>query len=259
MNIRDLSEKSISDSSNVELFMKYKETKDIEIRNELIQRYLYIADILVKKYVNKGIEYDDLYQVASLGLIQAVERYDLGKGFEFGSFATPTILGEIKRYFRDKGWAIRVPRRSQEISQKLQSAKEKLSQELQRTPKVSELAVYLDTTEDEILQAMEASSVFEINSLNQKYDNDGSDRDLKLEEALGVGDHNFRRLENQDMIKKVLALMPHVEKEVFVQRFLQEKTQGEIAKMMQVSQMTISRMEKKIINRFKDEMVKIEM
>lgn len=256
MNTKDLSEKSISDCSNAELFLKYKENKEIEIRNELIHRYLYIADILVKKYVNKGIEYDDLYQVASLGLIQAVERFNVDKGFEFGSFATPTILGEIKRYFRDKGWAIRVPRRTQEISQKLQSAREKLSQELHRAPKVAELAEYLDASEDEILQAMEASTVFEIQSLNQTYNNDGNDRDLKLEEALGIGDNNFRKLENQDLIKKVLQLMPPVEKEIFTQRFIQEKTQGEIAKKLQVSQMTISRMEKKIINRFKDEMIK---
>lgn len=258
MNIRDLSEKKISEYSNSELFIEYRNNRDIEIRNELVQRYLYIADILVKKYINKGIEYDDLYQVASLGLIKAVERFDIDKGFEFSSFATPTILGEIKRYFRDKGWAIRVPRRIQEISQKLQIAKEKLSHELQRTPKVFELAEYLNSTEDEILQAMEASTVFEIQSINQTYDNDESDNNLKLEEAIGHQDYNFKKLENQDLIKKVLESMPHIEKEIFIQRFLNEKTQVEIAGKMQVSQMTISRMEKKIIGRFKDELIKSE-
>jgi len=258
MNIRDLSKKKISEYSNSELFIEYRNNRDIEIRNELVQRYLYIADILVKKYINKGIEYDDLYQVASLGLIKAVERFDIDKGFEFSSFATPTILGEIKRYFRDKGWAIRVPRRIQEISQKLQIAKEKLSHELQRTPKVFELAEYLNSTEDEILQAMEASTVFEIQSINQTYDNDESDNNLKLEEAIGHQDYNFKKLENQDLIKKVLESMPHIEKEIFIQRFLNEKTQVEIAGKMQVSQMTISRMEKKIIGRFKDELIKSE-
>ncbi len=258
MNIRDLSEKKISEYSNSELFHKYKENKDIVIRNELVQRYLKIADILVKKYINKGIEYDDLYQVASLGLIKAVERFDINKGFEFSSFATPTILGEIKRYFRDKGWAIRVPRRIQETSQKLQAAKEKLSHELQRNPKVHEIAEYLNSTEEEILQAMEASSVFEIQSINQAYDNDGKDKDLKLEEAIGLQDYNFRKLENQDLIKKVLENMTPIEKEIFVERFLHQKTQVEIAGKIQVSQMTVSRMEKKIIGRFKDELIRSE-
>ena len=91
------------------LFKKFKETKDRKIREELIERHLYIAEILSKKYANRGIDYDDIYQVASIGLIYAIDRYDIDKGFEFSSFATPTIIGEIKKYFRDKGWTIRVP------------------------------------------------------------------------------------------------------------------------------------------------------
>lgn len=101
-----------------EEFLEYKKSKDKKLRDDLIKKHLYIADILAKKYTGKGIEYDDLYQVASLGLIQAVDRYDVEKGFEFSSFATPTIVGEIKKYFRDKGWVIRVPRRIQELSKK---------------------------------------------------------------------------------------------------------------------------------------------
>ncbi len=105
------------------LFKKFKETKDRKIREELIERHLYIAEILSKKYANRGIDYDDIYQVASIGLIYAIDRYDIDKGFEFSSFATPTIIGEIKKYFRDKGWTIRVPRRIQELSKKINNAK----------------------------------------------------------------------------------------------------------------------------------------
>ena len=98
-----------------EKFIKYKESKDIDIRNELVEDYLYLVEILTKKYINKGVEYDDLYQVGSMALVYAVERYDIDKGFEFTSFATLTIIGEIKRYFRDKGWAVKVHRKLKEI------------------------------------------------------------------------------------------------------------------------------------------------
>ena len=141
------------------LFKKFKETKDRKIREELIERHLYIAEILSKKYANRGIDYDDIYQVASIGLIYAIDRYDIDKGFEFSSFATPTIIGEIKKYFRDKGWTIRVPRRIQELSKKINNAKMILSQEFQRTPTVKDIAEYLNSTEEEILEAMEGSKV----------------------------------------------------------------------------------------------------
>lgn len=256
MNLKDLSDKSVSEYSNKELFLLYSKKKDVEIRNELVQRHLYIADILVKKYINKGIEYDDLYQVASLALIKAVERFDIDKGFEFSSFATPTILGEIKKYFRDKGWSIRVPRKIQEISQKLHGAKEKLFQELQRAPMVPELAEHLECTEEEVLQGMEAAVVFEIQSINASYDNN-NDKDLRLEETLGIDDHNFTNLENKDLLNQVLETMNEVENEIFKMRFIEEKTQGQIAEKLNVSQMTISRMEKKIISKFKSELSKI--
>ena len=103
--------KSVNKPEIKELFNKYSKTKDRALRDELIEKNLYIAEILAKKFMNKGIEYDDLFQVASLGLILTIDRFDISKGFEFSSFATPTIVGEIKRYFRDKGWVIRVPRR----------------------------------------------------------------------------------------------------------------------------------------------------
>lgn len=258
MSKRDLSNKRLSSYSNKELFELYQQNHDIDIRNELIQRNLYIIDVLVKKYMNKGIEYDDLYQVASLGLIKAVERFDVHKGFEFGSFATPTILGEIKKYFRDKGWTIRVPRKTQEISVKLQKAKEALIQELQRIPMVSEIAEYLDCTEEEVLLAMEASSAYDIKSIHQTFENNNQDKDLMLEEILGKEDKHFNHYENQDFILKIINTFTDIEKEIFELRFLKEKRQSEIAKKLDVSQMTISRMERKIIEKFKNELTKVE-
>jgi RNA polymerase sigma factor (sigma-70 family) len=133
--------------NNKELFEKYQETRSIELRNKIVEKYLYIVDILIKKYLNKGVDYEDLYQVGSMALVFAVERYDVSKGYEFTSFATPTIIGEIKRYFRDKGWAVKVPRRLKEISAQIPPAKEYLYGKLNRTPTIKELSEYLGIEE----------------------------------------------------------------------------------------------------------------
>ena len=160
-------------NTDKELFLMYSEKRDIAIRNELIQRNLYIAEILSKKYINKGIEYEDIYQVASLGLIYAIERYDITKGFEFSSFATPTIIGEIKKYFRDKGWSIRVPRRIQELSKRVNTVKNELQQETHKTPRISDIAEKLGITQEEVLETMDAAGAYAPISLDVKYDNEG--------------------------------------------------------------------------------------
>ena len=125
------------------MFNQYQRTKDRTLRNEIVESYLYMVDILIRKYLNKGVEYDDLYQVGAMALIAAVERFDPSKGYEFSSFATPTIIGEIKKYFRDKEWSVKVPRRLKELSGKIQSAREELFNQLQRTATIPELADYI--------------------------------------------------------------------------------------------------------------------
>ena len=144
-----------SADDNREIFDAYKKSRSIEDRNKIVEKYLYIVNILVRKYLNRGVDYDDLYQVGSMALVLAAERYDPERGVDFPAFAAPTILGEIKRYFRDKGWAIKVPRKMKDLSVKIPSVKQKLEAELQRTPKVSEIAQRLDVTEEDVLQAME--------------------------------------------------------------------------------------------------------
>ena len=121
-------------------FREYRETPTIESRNALVEDYLYMVDILIRKYLHKGVEYDDLYQIGALALVQAVERFDPDKGFAFSTFATPTILGEIRKYFRDKQWSLRVPRRLKEQAARVQEVKEALYMELQRAPRVEEIA-----------------------------------------------------------------------------------------------------------------------
>ena len=235
------------------LFRKYKDDNDKLTRDILIERHLYIAEILSKKYTNRGIEYDDIYQVACIGLIYAIDRYDIDKGFEFSSFATPTIIGEIKKYFRDKGWTIRVPRRIQELSKKINNAKVYLSQELQRSPTVEDIAQYLNSTEEEILEAMEASKVYTPQSLDVTYDSNNDDKDVNLAELIGEEDHYFARIENNDFLMKTMEKLNDIEKQILIERYFHKKTQVNIAKNLEISQMTVSRIEKRILEKLRKE------
>ncbi|MDD2190453.1 MAG: SigB/SigF/SigG family RNA polymerase sigma factor [Eubacteriales bacterium] len=239
-----------SETGNKDLFERYHETGNIELRNELVEKYLYIVDILIRKYLNKGVDYEDLYQVGSMALVFAVERYDVSKGFEFTSFATPTIIGEIKRYFRDKGWAIKVPRRLKEISAQITPAKETLYAKYNRIPTIKELSEYLGYTEEEILEAMEGGQAYSTYSLNQTFDEGGEDGAV-LEKYTGRDEPGYSSFENAELIKTVMEDMSEQERDIFKRRYLDNETQQMIASDMGVSQMTISRLEKKIRDKFK--------
>lgn len=236
------------------LFVKFKETNDKKIREVLIERHLYIAEILSKKYANRGIDYDDIYQVACVGLIYAVDRFDIEKGFEFSSFATPTIIGEIKKHFRDKGWTIRVPRRIQELSKKVNNAKIVLSQELQRSPTVEDIAEYLNSTEEEILEAMEGSKVYTPQSLDLTYNSNNDNKDVNLADLIGEEDDYFNKIENNDFLSRATKKLNEMERKILIDRYFNRKTQVSIAKDLDISQMTVSRVEKRVIEKLKKEM-----
>lgn len=236
-------------------FDLYRKTGDVEIRNEIVEKYLYMVNILIRKYLNKGVEYDDLYQVGSLALVNAVERFDPDKGYEFSSFATPTILGEIRKYFRDKEWSLKVPRRYKEIAMKIPQAKEALFEKNGKTPTPTEIAVFLEIPVDEVLSAIEGSKAYDTKSLNQTYTENGEDgEDLMLEKFMAVEDTGYRSIELSEVIKSVLQKLNETETRIFKERFLNLKTQAEIASEMEVSQMTISRAEKKIRKKFEKEL-----
>lgn len=246
------------DSKSIkELFKEYSINKTKKLREELIEKNLYIADILAKKYINKGIEYDDLFQVASLGLIYAIDRYDISKGFEFSSFAMPTIVGEIKRYFRDKGWVIRVPRRIQENSKKVNNAKYHLTQTLGRNPTIKDISEYVELSQEDVLEIMEASKVYTPQSLDQSFENsDSEDKETNLIDIVGEVDKEFEFVENKDFIRKTLEKLTEVEKKIIIGRYFEEKTQVVLAKELNISQMTVSRLEKKALKKFKEEIQK---
>ncbi len=245
---------SFAESANKKLFEEYNRTGDIAIRNQIVENHLYMVDILIKKYMNKGVDYDDLYQVGSMALVFAAERFDPQKGFEFTSFATPTIIGEIKRYFRDKGWAVKVPRKLKDIASKLPEAKETLHNKLGRPAKVKEIADYLGHSEEDILEAMESGQAYGTYSLQQTFDENGSEGDAPMfERFASLEEKGYSSFENAELIKSVLNKLSSQEQKVFNMRFLESRTQQEIADSMGVSQMTISRIEKKLKDRFREE------
>ena len=242
------------DVDTKELFIIYsKQKNNKEIRNILIERHLYLVNLLSKKYINKGVEFEDIYQVASLALIYAIERYDINKGYEFSSFATPTIVGEIKKYFRDKVWTLRVPRRVQELSKKISEAKIFLQQHNKENPKVKDIANYLNCTEEQVLEVMEASYGYQPISLDSSSNDDIVDKDILLIDKIGQDEQSFYNIEQKDFFDKFDKSLNELESKIFKDRFFLNKTQAVIAKELDISQMTVSRLEKKIIEKLKKE------
>lgn len=239
-----------------DLFVKYKQSKSIEDRNRIVEKYLYIVNILVKRYLNKGVEYDDLYQVGSMALVLAAERYDPDKGVDFPAFATPTILGEIKRYFRDKGWGMKVPRKMKDLSIKIPKIQQELENEFQRTPKISEIAERLGVSEDLILEALESGKAYSPYSLQQTMEESENDGGAFIEQYTGEEDSNFATFENADFLERIMKTFSPEEKKFCSMRFVEGKTQQQIAQELKVSQMTVSRIEKKIKMKFKEEYLK---
>lgn len=242
---------SVLSNSNEEqeaLFIKFNQEPSVANRNEIVGKYIYLAEIISKKFVNRGIDYDDIYQVACIALIKSVERFSLDKGVKFISFATPTIIGEIKRFFRDKGSVIRVPRRIYEVYQKVNHAREQLTQELRRIPRVEEIARYLNISEETVLEITESWNAYNMQSFDQ---NVYADDDLELHETIGTEDHTFERIENRDFLEKSLDKFNQAEKEFIKMRYFNSKTQKEIADRLGVSQMYISRLERKVMEKFR--------
>jgi len=241
---------------NYDLFLLYHEKRDIEVRNQIFEKYKYMAEIISRKYSNRGIEHDDIYQIACMGLIFAIERFDITKGFEFTSFATPTILGEIKKYFRDKGWAVKVPRKIQEISRKVNEYNNILAGKLHRAPTIKEIAEYANSTEEEVLEAFEAGRMFNSQSLDEKFDLSKDENDISLMDVVGAEDKHFNLIENKDFINKSMSKLNDLEKNIIIQRFYKNKTQSDIAKELKISQMTVSRIEKKSLEKLRIEYYK---
>jgi RNA polymerase sigma-B factor len=210
-------------------------------RDSLVEQHLPLVEHLARRFRNRGEPYDDLVQVATIGLIKSVDRFDLGRGVEFSTYATPTIVGEIKRHFRDKGWAVRVPRRLQELRLSLASATSELSQKQGRSPTVSELAAHLKISDEEVLEGLESANAYSTLSLDAG-DSGSGDEPMPVSETLGVEDEALEGVEYRESLKPMLEQLPPREKKILMLRFFKNMTQSEIANEIGISQMHVSRL-----------------
>ena len=212
----------------------------VRLREELVEAHLPLVEYLARRFRNRGEPLDDLVQVATIGLIKSVDRFDLDRGVEFSTYATPTIVGEIKRHFRDKGWAIRVPRRLQELKLSLTKATSELSQKNGRSPTVAELAGHLGLTEEEILEGLESANAYSAVSLDAP---DGGDDDSPaVADSLGMMDDALEGVEYRESLKPLLEQLPAREKRILLLRFFGNMTQSQIASELGISQMHVSRL-----------------
>jgi RNA polymerase sigma-B factor len=229
-----------SDQRLDERFARYRRTGDRRLRDELVEEHAPLAHFLAGRFANRGEQRDDLVQVALVGLFKAVERFDPDRGLQFSTFATPTILGELKRHFRDRGWAVRVPRRVQELHLQLGRIVSTLGQEHGRSPTPAEVAERAGVSEEAVLEAMEAGSLYRLVSLDGSATPD--DEGGELAGCLGDDDPEFERIEHRSELDELLEALPARERRIVELRFFESMTQSEIAERVGVSQMHVSRL-----------------
>jgi RNA polymerase sigma-B factor len=225
-----------SEEHSGELFALAK--TDLSAREELVGLYYPLVKHLAAKFKGRGQPLDDLIQVASIGLLNAIERFDPDRGIKFTTFATPTIVGELKRYFRDKGWALRVPRRLQEMSLTLREIVEGLSQELSRSPTVAEIAERSGFSQEEVVEGIESIHAYSVASLDAPIDDQGSTSLARL----GAEDEAIELLETWANLATHLKKLPDRDRTILYYRFIRGFTQSKIADLMDMSQMHISRL-----------------
>lgn len=234
-----------------ELFRRYKEDGDMEAREQLVMSHLNLVRFLANKFKNRGEPLDDLVQVGYLGLLKAIDRFDPGRGLEFTTYATPTILGEIKRHFRDKGWSVRIPRRLQELSAKVNQATDTLTTQLQRSPTIQEIADYLDASVDEVLEAMESSSAYSSVPLEGTGSSENDDTPSVID-RYGSEDNELAFTDDRLVIEEALKGFSPREREVIELRFLKGMTQIEIAEQLGISQVQVSRLLRRTLKKIQD-------
>jgi RNA polymerase sigma-B factor len=234
------------------LLVRYHRHDDPAAREQLVERFLPLARQLARRYQRGGEQLDDLIQVASLGLLKAIDRFDPARETAFSSFAVPTILGELKRHFRDKGWSVRVPRDLQELAVKVDRVGEDMSRELGRAPTPAEIAERTGTTLEQVLEAREASAAYRAVSLDRPRTDDEEDGD-SYADAVGAEDPGFRLAEDAATVERLMRVLSDREREVLRLRFEEDLTQSEIGQRVGVSQMHVSRLIRQSISRLRDE------
>jgi RNA polymerase sigma-B factor len=237
--------------SSPDLFRRWQRTRDKRARDELIARFLPLARKLARRYAHSGEPYDDLVQVASLGLVKAVERFDADRGFAFMSFAVPTIVGELKRHFRDTAWALHVDRSAQERARRIAEAQQEISAETGRPARIDELGQYLELSQEEVLEGLQTAEAYDAVSLDAPWG--GPEEDLATRgETLGEEDQRFGLIEAQAAIFAAARHLPKREREILYLRFGEDLTQSQIAVRLDISQMQVSRLLRRSLQRLRE-------
>jgi RNA polymerase sigma-B factor len=225
-------------------------------RDELVRLHLPLVDHCARRFANRGEPLDDLVQVGTIGLIKSVDRFDTGRGVEFSTYATPTIIGEIKRYFRDKGWAIRVPRRLQELRMSISSVTGDLSQELGRSPTPREIAEKIGVGVEQVMEGLESANAYSTLSLDAGETNEDGGS-LSMLDTLGMDDVALDHVEIRESIKPLIEQLPSREKKILMLRFFRGMTQSQIASEIGVSQMHVSRLLNRTLEQLRSSMSEV--
>jgi RNA polymerase sigma-B factor len=233
------------------LLERYHVNGDVAAREALVERFLPLARQLARRYQRGGEPLDDLIQVASLGLLKAIDRFEPDRTTAFSSFAVPTILGELKRHFRDKGWSVRVPRDLQEMAVRVDRVAEELSREFGRAPTPAEIAEHIGATTEQVLEAREAAGAYRAVSLDRPRDDD-EDGD-GMADTMGIEDPGFGLAEDAATVERLMTVLTDREREVLRLRFAEDLTQSEIGARVGVSQMHVSRLIRQAVARLRDE------
>ena len=234
-----------------DLLRRYHELGDVEAREELIEQYLPLVRSLARRYANRGEQLEDLVQVGSIGLIKAIDRFDVDRGVELTTYATPNIIGEIKRHFRDKGWSIRVPRGLQELNVQLSRLVEQLTVQLERSPTIAELAKASDSTEEEVLEALESGRAY--SSLSLSSGGGEGDDELDPLESIGEEEHEYEVSEDRAVLEPGFRALDERERRILHLRFFEGLTQSQIAQQIGISQMHVSRLIRRSLEKIRAE------
>ncbi|MEV6558693.1 RNA polymerase sigma factor SigF [Nocardia sp. NPDC051756] len=223
------------------------------MREELIGRCLPLAEHIARKFSGRGENFDDLLQVARLGLVQATDRFDVTRGSSFLAFAVPTIMGEVRRHFRDNTWSVRVPRRTKEIQLSIGATVEALSQRLGRIPRAREIAAELEVDLVEVTQALIAGNAYQSSSIDAVAGDDIENAPLPLLESLGAEEPSYHLVEDFLAVRPLIEELPERERQVLIMRFFENKTQTQIADVLGVSQMHVSRILSRTLNELREQ------
>lgn len=245
------------EASTNELFRELRETDDPELRDYLIQRHQGLVGHVGKDYADGTEAYEDVLSVGHVGLINAVDRFDPERGTKFATFAVPTIRGEIQRYFRDRTWGIHIPRRIQELSMRVRQLRDRLSQQRGRAPTYIELASELGVSEEELIEAIEVGRQYELLSLEASGGSSDEDEGT-LAERTGAEDPQLVRIADRDQITQALKQLPRRERVVVVLRYFAELSQQEVGRRLGISQMHVSRLQRRAIERLQEMFTKAE-